>query len=1141
MNISGRIHYIVIVIGLFLSLILFHFLHQDYKLSVQSKFISTTQERIQNLEASIKAHLEALYTIRSNFDASNNVGRNEFKMMTKHHFERFPSIKALEWIPIVTTTEREEMEAEIRKSVDPKFSFSDITEDGVKISSPIRNRYFPVWYVEPFSINTKAFGYDIGSHKARLKTLITSVDHDKPIATERLKLVQTKTNYFGTLVALPIFHKKMPIETVEQRQVALKGFALAVFNIQEMMGHLLQKNQLSNGFTLTIKDGHASEYKQFLYAHSTTNTDYPHRNNPLTNNISFSFADRQWHAIISNDDASTYPEWDLDNLWLPLSLFLLSVIIALHTRSEYKRREHLALEIEERQKVYNAKTESEERFALTTSGSGDGLWDFDLANKYYWFSEPYRHLLGFENEADYPNAYESWSEGLHPDDRDAAIAAFESHQKRGTPYNVEFRLATKQGGWRWFNARCKSLRDEHGISYRAAGAITDITDQKQQALELEQANFSSDMAMMLSDMGSWWMNYSVHQDRFYLTPRTFNLMGETPPTDGNYLTVNRWSENVVRTNKALGEKARTAFTTALEDINARYDATYQYTRPSDNKIIWVRAISTVIRNSQNHITHVHGVLQDVTERKNAELELAQQHKESLRFRTALDAVSDSIYLIDVEKMKFIDANRTGWACLGYEREELLQLGPHDIKPDYTKESLKETAFKLLENSNNQVPEFETTHQRKDGTSFPIKTQFHIVETEGYQVVVCVSRDQTEHLLVQAELLRSKEEAEAANRAKSEFLANMSHEIRTPMNAIMGMSDLALQTDLDELQHSYIDTVYRSAESLLGIINDILDFSKIEADQLDLEVTNFDLRDIFNDLEGLFKLSSEESGVALLFDIPDELPTALKGDPLRLRQILVNLGSNAIKFTEKGTITFSIHKQDKVDDSVTLRFSVKDTGIGMTNEQQENLFQAFSQADNSTTRKYGGTGLGLSICKRLVEMMEGEIWVESTPEQGSIFHFTTTFLLQQPEDIASQDKPKENKDINVALDHLRGAKILLVEDNEFNQMVALHVLRDNELIPTLATNGQEAIEILEAEDFDGVLMDCQMPVMDGYEATHEIRRQEKYQGLPILAMTANAMVGDREKVLEAGMNDHIPKPFNKDDLFLTMAKWINPNQ
>lgn len=1138
---SGRIHYIVIAIGLLSSLVLFYFLHQDYKRSVQSKFINTTQERIQNLDLSIVAYLEALYAIRSNFDASNFVDRNEFKLMVRHHLERFPSIKALEWLPVVTIHEREKMELSIRQNMDPKFSFSDISKSGIKIPSPTRNRYFPIWYVEPFTKNIKAFGYDLSSNKTRLKTLLKSVDHDKPIATERLQLVQTEGNSFGALIALPIFHKKMPLDTIAQRQLALKGFALAVFDIKTMMDYLLYKNQLTDGFTLTIEDKHASEDKKFLYSRSTKNADYPRRNSPLTNSILFSFADRHWQATISNDDASAYPEWSTDDLWLPLSLFLLSLIAAVYIRSENKRREQLALEIQERQKIYNAKTESEERFALTTAGSGDGLWDFDLANEYYWFSEPYRHLLGFENEIDYPNALESWSEGLHPNDRDAAITAFESHKKEGTPYNVEFRLATKQGDWRWFNARCKSLRDEKGISYRAAGAITDITHQKQQAIDLEQANFSSEMAMKLSDMDSWWMEYSEHQDRFYLSPRTFDLLGETPPKYGNYLTYNQWSENVLRTDKELGEKAIAAFSAALKDIEARYDATYLYTRPNDGKIVWMRAIATVVRDKNNRVTHVHGVIQDISEWKNAEQELSKQHKESLRFRTALDAVSDSIYLVDLEKMKFIDANRTAWECLGYQREELMTLGPHDIKPEYDQDDLKILVTQMFKDSNNTTTVFDTEHQRKDSSCFPVNIVLNSIKSDGPQIVVAVARDQTEHLRVEGELLRSKEAAEAANRAKSEFLANMSHEIRTPMNAIIGMSDLALQTELNEVQHSYIDTVYRSAQSLLGIINDILDFSKIEANQLDMEIINFNLEDVFNDLSNLIKLKIEETGVDLIFDIPEDLPTDLTGDPLRLGQILINLGNNAAKFTHEGKILVSVRLLEQKQNHIKLHFSVQDTGIGMTLEQQENLFQAFSQADNSTTRKYGGTGLGLTISRRLAELMGGEIWVESAHGKGSTFHFSVSLGVQQNPGTETQQESQHKIDINQALDQLRGAKILLVEDNEFNQMVALHVLRDNELIPTLVTNGQEALDILESQVFDGVLMDCQMPVMDGYEATQEIRKQGKFHDLPILAMTANAMVGDREEVLAAGMNDHIAKPFTKDDLFITMAKWIQPER
>ena len=668
-------------------------------------------------------------------------------------------------------------------------------------------------------------------------------------------------------------------------------------------------------------------------------------------------------------------------------------------------------------------------------------------------------------------------------------------------------------------------------------------------MELEQAHFLSEMSMTLAKTGSWWMDYSVNENRFYATRGTFDLLGEVLPEELNFITIDYWADNIIRTNKELGQKTLEAFTQALQNSDKRYDTIYQYTRPKDNKVLWVRAIATFLRDKDGHVTDIHGVIQDITEQKNVEMKQAKHHMALKRFRTAIDSVTDSIYLVDLEKMQFIDANRSGWESLGYTREELLQLGPHDIKPNFSKDTLREKVSQLLQQSNDDGSDavIESAHQRKDRTCFPVKTQIHLVETENSRVAVSVSRDQTEHLRVEGELLRSKEAAEAANLAKSQFLANMSHEIRTPMNAIIGMSDLALQTELSEMQHSYIDTVSRSAQSLLGIINDILDFSKIEANQLDMEVIDFDLEEVFSDLTNLLKLKIEESGVALRFDKPDDMPTALKGDPLRLGQILINLGTNAVKFTPEGEIIVGVRLDEQNDNRVKLHFSVKDTGIGMTMEQQESLFQAFIQADNSTTRKYGGTGLGLTISKRLTEMMGGEIWAESTLGEGSTFHFTVNLELQQNSDSSQQRELEErlyieeDLDINKALKQLRGARILLVEDNEFNQKVALHVLRASEIEPTLAMNGEEALELLENQEFDGVLMDCQMPVMDGYQATREIRKNAKHQNLPVLAMTANAMVGDREEVLAAGMNDHIPKPFNKEELFITMAKWIKPSK
>ena len=391
------------------------------------------------------------------------------------------------------------------------------------------------------------------------------------------------------------------------------------------------------------------------------------------------------------------------------------------------------------------------------------------------------------------------------------------------------------------------------------------------------------------------------------------------------------------------------------------------------------------------------------------------------------------------------------------------------------------------------------------------------------------------------LVKAKLEADEANRAKSEFLANMSHELRTPMNGILGMIHLVLKTPLNESQCDYITKAQLSAEHLRGILNDILDFSKIEAGKLEMESVGFYLNTVVREALNLVQVSAREKEINLSVRVDKNVPNGCIGDPLRLEQVLLNLLGNAVKFSDAGgSVDLAVELKESDGERVCIAFAVRDTGIGMSKEQKNMLFQAFQQADTSTTRNFGGTGLGLIISQQLVRMMDGDIEVESELGKGSTFRFTICLKKQVSQQSSGADAAGgEPSEVDAAAAALRGAKILLVEDNEINQQVIVDLLSIYEIEVELADNGAAALELLEPKKYDGVLLDCQMPVMDGYETVGRIRAQDIYKNLPIIALTASAMTGDREKAIDAGMDDHVPKPLDPDHLLLVMAQWITP--
>ncbi|MDW8107547.1 MAG: response regulator, partial [Armatimonadota bacterium] len=515
--------------------------------------------------------------------------------------------------------------------------------------------------------------------------------------------------------------------------------------------------------------------------------------------------------------------------------------------------------------------------------------------------------------------------------------------------------------------------------------------------------------------------------------------------------------------------------------------------------------------------------------------LRYRHRREQYLSSLLSALPDFLFVIDRDGV-FHEIYAPDESQLTIPKAVALGKRMHDcLPPDFAERALRTVRLTL---ATRQIVLWEYT--------IPVHGELRYYEARFVpytnDTVIVLSRDVHEHKVAQRLLEETNQRlelalmeahemaqrAEAASRAKSEFLANMSHEIRTPMNGVLGMVQLLEDTPLNDEQREMLRTLKNSANFLLGLLNDILDLSKIEAGKMVLEQVPVNLRELAREAVALFNGRASEKGLTLQAQIEPAVPEWVLGDPVRLRQIVANFLSNAIKFTHEGTVTLLMLPSPTYPQGVWI--GVQDTGIGIPEDKLETIFEAFTQADSSTTRKYGGTGLGLAICQRLAKLMGGRIGVESEVGKGSLFYVDLPLPATEPPQTHSEEP-------NTALPETwDGARILLVEDNEINRKVATRLLSKLNLQVEIAVNGLEAVRMATENNYDLILMDCQMPEMDGYEATRTLRAQGVQT--PIIALTANALEGDREKCLACGMNDYLSKPIQMDRLRQTLAKWLS---
>jgi PAS domain S-box-containing protein len=776
-----------------------------------------------------------------------------------------------------------------------------------------------------------------------------------------------------------------------------------------------------------------------------------------------------------------------------------------------------------------------ERLSLATQAGDIGIWDLDLqTHELVWDEYLYRIYDIDPNE---PLTYAVWRSRVHPADIGPTEALLDRALYQGTPFDTEFRVIDASGQIRHIRTKAKVAWGEQGQPLRMVGVNVDITAHK--TAEMLQERAREELQTIIDQMPAMIGYWDTELRNRFGNQSYVEWFGKTPQEMRGCHIREVIGEKLYALNLPYIQAAlcgdRQQFERTIVDISGRTRYSLASYLPD------IRA---------GAVKGFYVFVADITPLKHAQMALAEAQS---HLRAVIDSAAEFAILATDLTGTIQLFNKSAEQMLGYSAEELVG----KFKPDvlHLPEEIVERRAVLSQQAGRAVSidevfigrarlgeseSREWTLVHKNGQHVPARLVIapmrdHAGEITGF---VGIANDISAQRQARQALRQAKELAEQASQAKSDFVANMSHEIRTPMNAILGMSYLLNTTELTAEQREHLDMIRVSAQSLLAILDEILDFSKIEAGKMVLTPVDFDLDEVVNSVAGMLGVTAQQKGLPLTLRLDDDVPRHLHGDAQKLRQVLVNLTGNAVKFTAQGDIEIRVGVQASAQEEATLRFAICDTGIGLDADQIRRLFKPFEQADSSITRRFGGTGLGLAISSRLVDMMGGHLAVDSELGQGSTFFFDLPFRVVQG--VPAKASADDSLQIGGAPVRLDGARLLLVEDNRINQEVAAKILRKSGAKVDIAENGRVALERLQADPrFDVILMDIQMPELDGYRASRLIRDELALQ-TPIIAMTAGVTPSERAQCTSAGMNEFIAKPFDVQDMLLKIRNFLDPD-